>query len=158
MTRDPCPVKAAGKKFVKPALLYFPCIKTHMEVPGSELSSGGPWPPQKPPLKGGLREMKKKESRQSGPTFPGMGRYRRSRGIGCTISQGTHEADCQNALGTNEDIGKQELSLGRAPQRGERAHRFEESIISVCFPLKFPVASSHSSPLSLLRSQLPQGG
>ena len=105
-----------------------------------------------------LQGMKKKESRQSGPTFPGMGRYRRSRGIGCTISQGTHEADCQNALGTNEDIGKQELSLGRAPQRGERAHRFEESIISVCFPLKFPVASSHSSPLSLLRSQLPQGG
>ena len=105
-----------------------------------------------------LPHMKKKESRQSGPTFPGMGRYRRSRGIGCTISQGTHEADCQNALGTNEDIGKQELSLGRAPQRGERAHRFEESIISVCFPLKFPVASSHSSPLSLLRSQLPQGG
>ena len=60
--------------------------------------------------------MKKKESRQSGPTFPGMGRYRRSRGIGCTISQGAHEADCQNALGTDEESVKQVLSPGNTPK------------------------------------------
>ncbi len=56
--------------------------------------------------------MKKKESRQSGPTFPGMGRYRRSRGIGCTISQGTYEADCQNVPGANVSIHKM-----RAPRK-----------------------------------------
>ena len=94
--------------------------------------------------------MKKKESRQSGPTFPGMGRYRRSRGIGCITSQGTHEADCQNALGTDEKISKQEALPSGTPRRGERANRFEESMI---FIFRVKSVSLHTCP----RSQLPGG-
>ena len=90
------------------------------------------------------------------PPFRVLKGWPRSGRVSSSFVQGTNEANCQKVPGKNEIIHKQVLSLWNTATAVRGQNRFEESIISVCFPLKFPVASSHS-PLSLLRSQLPQG-
>ena len=69
-------------------------------------------------LLGADKEIKRgKAPRTASPKFGEVPVGRR----GCTILQGTYEANCQKVPGKNEIIHKRVLSLGRAPQRGERA-------------------------------------
>ena len=53
---------------------------------------------------------------------------------------GTYEANCQKVPGKDEIIHKQVLSLGNTAIAVRGQNRFEESIISVYFPLKLPAA------------------
>ena len=50
------------------------------------------------------------------PPFRVLKGWPRSGRVSSSFVQGTNEANCQNALGTNENIVKQVLSLGRAPR------------------------------------------
>ena len=95
----------------------------------------------------GTHEGKGKIDNRS-PPFRVLKGWPRSGRVSSSFIQGTNEAKCQNTLGINEESTKR-VALPRESSaiavRGQ--NRFEESIISVSFPLKFPVASSHSSPL-----------